>query len=313
MESVHHIPQDSTVKQDGENGLLLLSRFQSDTLTLYQGKEATLSSQIGLAFEVPDTKTGKNVLRSFNAQDAARDSQNRIWIVGYEENSVWVIAPDGKAIINKFALPNEAKDADNSAEWAIIQPLPENTMLLLGQRTDRGNSWTPAAEGAFALLDEAGNILKKGNVPVSNPGIVVDFPDDGKNFSIFGHGALTASLPVSGGVVDWAVGPRAFSKGAPLQQNKRYTDADRTSDGRRVTLEWSPTENRSCVRVDARDLVCASAPGGYTFSHVIVSGQVVFATYVEKGQSQLWAMRLDGSETVKYSLPKGVPSLCHGP
>jgi len=284
-------------------GLFLLTRMQSDSITVLKGRGAEIVANKAL----PD---------AINPQAVIRDAEQRVWWVGQESNHVEVLTPDLKQAVAHFDLTSFADPGDGLAELSSLTLIGTGQVAVTAQRLNRGMQiWVPEPLSGLAWINtQTLTYEKRQLVPVVNP--ISAFSTGPGLLSLVGAGDLSLSDKTRMGSVFRANGVNeADFRSTP--SNALILDSSFAWDGKRAWIEWMPDQEKSCVHFEDRTLVCDSGNGGYIFNRLTLVNNTVYVSYIMERNAQLWVIPTLGDDVAsriqKVALPMQTQSLSLGP
>jgi len=299
---------DTQVFQDGDDGLLLLTRQFLDSITVLRGIGAQVVNYKSLPPPRPDVTP--------NAQGIARDAKGRVWVTLRESNQVLVFSPDVRTQVGSVDLSNlkVSDEPDAVADLAQIAQLDERHMVVTAQRMHRGVSrWRPAAQSGLAVIDiETLQPVSSGLVDLPNP---QEMAVHAGKVTVVGAGDLSGADGAMGRVAVFSSGSLVVEKSEDLPAKVIAADSSVAGEPPAM-IAWYPNENMSCVQIGSKRLACDGSPenGGFVFYAIKRAGDRVFVSYNHPKLSQLWVLDTEGlAETKKFKMELPIQSLSFGP
>ncbi|MEW6056994.1 MAG: hypothetical protein AB1540_10305 [Bdellovibrionota bacterium] len=291
---------DVRLLTDGNDGIFMLTRQTKDSLSRLKGQDGQIEKRI----ELPEGS---------NPQYATRDSLGRVWVSSFESNTVDVFSADLSQRVGGIDLGTLKDPSDSSAELSQILWLSGGRMAVVAQRLARGRVWAPEPQSGLAIIDIRSLALEF-TMPIDVPNPIAA-KSEKDQVLVIGSGDLSQTKDLKAREARYSLVSAQANELRDLPGIVIDVSFGSFEDST-TALTWYPAENKSCIAVEDRQILCESTPAqcqGYTFSKVHRIGDVVFASYVACGNAELWAIPVDGSAIEKHAFEMRIESMTHGP
>lgn len=310
-QAIRAVGTDVHLVSDGKDGLFMLSRNGSDSITRLKGAAALPGETLSL----PDM---------MNPQSVVRDREGRVWFVSMDSNSVLVYSSDLQTELANIDLSSLAEGKDSGEQFAELSDIlliDSKTIAVVAARLDR-QDWLPQADSGYALIStESFQVIEKKLIPVSNAVQIFSVDQVTGRHLIVGSGSqlpTTPNLPNSdfrGSLSLFGISPSAQIES--FAKDSRLIHAAMLMDGTVATIEWNPERKTSCLRRLHKDLVCYTQTGqfenGFVFYRVISIGDIIFLSFSDGRKSELWILDKDGGKLQKLPFSLNIVSFAPGP
>lgn len=277
----------------GPDTIVLPDSTQDGLLLLNRGGQEAIARLIGVKAEMEFTRS---LPQWSNPQNAARDSHGNIWVTFLELNEVHVYSPDLKNELAKVDLSNlglKGADGEWNTDLGPMAMRDDKTMIIAAQRLHREKSWSPDLFSGLALINiDSFQIESMQLVALPNP-ILLSKDRVHNQTILIGRGDY---VDPKGAMGQYAmINDKSLSLSSSTQLEGKVVSADEGVEGGPPALiVLYPTENKSCVQRGTIKIICEinADNGGYVFSSIRQSGNIIFVSYYGNQSSELWILTL---------------------
>lgn len=308
-------PDSGLVRSDRPDELFVLSRMQgcgqsADSVLVLTGSEAKLKSRH--YFPCFSESDGTQV--AMNPSFALRDPNGSIWVSFLNSNHIYQFSDDFSRELGSTDLTLLKDSADAYAEPATM--MIHGDSLIVGlQRLQRkyqgGFAWVPSETSALAFINRSNGELTNHTFPsLSNLFLIYQKDSD---LVAIGSGDLSQTTT--------KLGTKASLSSTTFEtKSQRDLGLVLSADWDPIreklfSIRWLPSENKSCVREEEETLTCETDPAlkGYLFTQLKIIGDIMFVTFKNLQQTQLWAYDLNKRTWERADVRIPIVSLTDGP
>ncbi len=295
---------DSVIYPDGEEGLFLLNRMNSDSIHILKGKDAQVISSIPLTDRV-------------NPQHAIRDKDNRVWVISQDSNNVSVYSSNAQ-LIKKIDLSGLKDSFDSYAELSYLIELPNGDILVTASRMKRnfsGYNWVPEKQSGVAIIDhEILETKKEQLIDIAN--ITKGFVDDRNDVILIGNGDVSSIRSQNSGIGFFDYNGEGL-KSLNTNMFHEYTILDSyysKKDNTHSYIAWYRDQKKSCIHHENKILYCESDNSvGYIFEKIVSVDNIIFVSFVKNWNPKLLMIRKDHQQVWELDLVMPIVSISRGP
>lgn len=314
--SLLKIGSDTIVLPDStQGGLFLLSRGGQEAIARLKGGKAEM-------------EFSRSLPQWSNPQNAVRDSHSNIWVTFLDLNEVRVYSPDLKnelARVDLSSLALKGADGKWNADLGPMAMMDDKTMIIAAQRLHREKSWSPDLFSGLALISTDNFQVESTHlVAVPNP-ILMRKDEDHDQLVLIGRGDYVDPKGAMGQHA--IINGKSFSVSSSTLLEGKVVAADISEGDSPALIVLYPNENKSCVQRGSIKIICEGSAenGGYVFSSIRQSGNIIFVSYYGNQSSELWILTLlkgpssfvaiNSAEVSLQKIPMDLPifSLSFGP
>ena len=277
----------------GPDTIVLPDSTQDGLLLLNRGGQEALARLVGVKAEMEFTQS---LPQWSNPQSVVRDSRGNIWVTFLELNEVRVYSPDLKNELAKVDLSNlglKGIDGKGNADLGPMAMMDDKTIIIAAQRLHREKSWSPVLFSGLALIN-IDNFQLESTQLVALPNPILLSKDRVHDQTILiGRGDY---VDPAGAMGQYAIiNDKTLSLSSSTLLEGKVVAADEGGRGDPPALiVLYPSENKSCVQRGSIKIICEinADNGGYVFSSIRQSGNIIFASYYGHQSSELWILTL---------------------